>query len=258
MLRFIILVTVAACTLYCFAIGYWQAAVIGSSIAWLFYLAGTLRPSSRMFGPVITRLASDEVAITIDDGPDPLTTPALLKVLALHQIQATFFLIGKRAEANPDLVRAISAAGHAIGNHTQTHPSGSFWALGPWRMLKEIQQCQQVLKNILGHEVSLYRSPAGHTNPLVQPILNQLGLKRVAWSARGYDAVRKDVPAILKTIQPDLKPGAIILIHEATSVAEAVLTGLIDELNRRQLTCAVIEAQITLPRHHLTAPPRHL
>lgn len=214
------------------------AAIGFSFLCWMVFLFGTLRPNSSLFGSVISQLPepSSHVAITIDDGPDPHTTPALLEVLQRHRAIATFFLIGERAGRHPELVRAIAEAGHAIGNHSHTHPSGRYWCLGPQGMWREINGCQDLLGSLLPCRPALYRSPVGHTNPFVNPILETLGLRRVGWSARGYDAVSRDVGAIMDRIRPDLKPGAIVLLHEATPVATEVLERLLQELESNGLT----------------------
>lgn len=91
-----------------------------------------LSSSTRVLGPVITHLpvGSDGVLITIDDGPDPQTTPAMLDLLDAHGGKAVFFLIGEKARRWPELVRQIQQRGHEIGNHTEHHPAGRFWCLG--------------------------------------------------------------------------------------------------------------------------------
>src|SRR5690606_18061880 len=110
------------------------------------FVWGTLRPGSRLFGPVATRFdtAAPEVWLTIDDGPSP-DTAAILDLLDAHGAKATFFLVGERARARPDLVRDIAVRGHGIGNHSHTHPQARFWALGPGAMRREILDCQQAL-----------------------------------------------------------------------------------------------------------------
>src|SRR5579863_8843095 len=82
-----------------------------------------LAPGSRIFGEALTAPARPgELALTFDDGPNPAWTPKLLDILALHDVRATFFQLGGFAQAEPDLVRRIAAAGHLIANHTWSHP----------------------------------------------------------------------------------------------------------------------------------------
>lgn len=176
-------------------------------------LWGALAPSASLYGPVLTRLPGEGVWLTIDDGPSD-DTRALLDLLDAHQAKATFFLVGARAAKRPELVREIVARGHDIGNHSQTHPQATFWALGPARMRREILECQRTLRDIIGRSPVWFRSVVGHTNPFVHAPLRDAGLARVGWSARGFDAVKTDVDAVVAQIDASLAPGAIVLLHE--------------------------------------------
>lgn len=176
---------------------------------------GVLRPSSALYGPVLTHLPLREkrVWLTIDDGPSN-DTIALLDLLDAHRAQATFFLVGERAAARPDLVRAIAARGHGIGNHSHTHPQAWFWALGPRRMRQEIAGCQRALQAITGVAPRWFRAVVGHANPFVSAPLRDHDLARAAWDARGFDAVESDPAVVVARIERDLSPGAIVLLHE--------------------------------------------
>lgn len=207
-------------------------------------MLGTLRPSSHLFGAHQRELsaaqaARGEVWLTFDDGPDPVTTPILLEGLARHGVRAGFFLIGEKARRHPELVRAIAAGGHLIGNHSQTHPAGRFWSLPPKAMWQEIAGCQQTLTELLGSPPTLFRPPVGHHNPFVWPPLQALGLKMILWNCRGYDAVHQDSVAVLRRLAAGLKPGAIVLLHEGRADAGALLEGLLQCLAERGLTAAL-------------------
>ncbi|HST45999.1 MAG TPA: polysaccharide deacetylase family protein [Luteimonas sp.] len=186
-------------------------------------LWGVLRPGSRLFGPVLTRLPLHDrrIWLTIDDGPSD-DTEALLDLLDRHGARATFFLVGARATARPHLARAIAERGHGIGNHSQTHPQAWFWALGPRRMRAEVAQCQAALQAITGHAPRWFRSVVGHTNPSVHPALHAHGLARVGWSARGFDAVEADPATVVARIERGLAPGAIVLVHEGAPHGRSV------------------------------------
>ena len=194
--------------------------------AWVLY--GTLAPNARTLGPITTRCPKDEggenrIWITIDDGPDPETTPRLLELLDAAGVKATFFLIGERAQAHPGIVREIEARGHGIGNHTHTHPARSFWIAGPWRTAREIDRCQEVLAGILKAPPRWFRAPVGHSNLFTHPAIKPHGLQLLGWSARGFDGVGRPVEEILADLQPDLKPGAIVLLHDAREHSVEVL-----------------------------------
>jgi len=178
---------------------------------------GTFRPRSALFGPVLWRLRTEErVAwITIDDGPSD-DTPAMLDLLDARGVKATFFVVAERARARPELVREMLRRGHSIGNHSAAHPAGWFWALGPKRMSREIEGAQATLTEIAGAAPRWFRAVVGMSNPFVAAPLARLGLSRVAWSARGYDAVERDPARVSARILRTLAPGAIVLLHEGS------------------------------------------
>ncbi len=187
------------------------------------FVWGTLRPASRLFGPVATRFptAHPEVWLTIDDGPSD-DTAAILDLLDAHGARATFFLVGARARARPELAREIAARGHGIGNHSQTHPQARFWALGPGAMRREILDCQRALADITGTPPRWFRAVVGHANPFVHAPLREAGLARLGWSVRGYDAVESDPARVTARIARDLAPGAIVLLHEGAPHGRSV------------------------------------
>lgn len=203
-----------------------------TSFAWLLFalvlatmMIGTLVPRCALFGRMIKQLpaSGNQVLLTIDDGPHPQHTPAILDILDQHCIKALFFLVGERAAQHPQLVREILARGHEIGNHTQTHPAATFWMLRPVRLWREIAGCQETLTSLCdGRPPRFFRPPAGHHNLFTALIAKSLGMKMMLWSARGFDGVIHHVPAITRRIARRLQAGAIVLIHEGTPVAVEV------------------------------------
>ena len=189
----------------------------------LVFVWGTLRPRSALFGPVLSRLPVHEPVawLTIDDGPSA-DTEAMLDLLDAHGAKATFFVVATRAQARPDLVREIVRRGHDLGNHSASHPSAWFWALGPRRMAQEIEGAQATLRDLTGVVPRWFRAVVGMANPFVAASLARLGLTRVAWSARGFDAVTADPAKVVARIERDLAPGAIILMHEGAAHGRSV------------------------------------
>ncbi|REJ84382.1 MAG: polysaccharide deacetylase family protein [Acidobacteria bacterium] len=221
------------------------------------FVAGLL-PRSRLLGPNLTACArrhpqtgEPAVALTFDDGPDPRATPEALDLLAGAGARATFFCIGERAAAHPELVRRISAGGHRIENHTFTHPLHFAW-LGPRGLAREIDRAQEVLGELADRAPRLLRAPAGIRSPLLQPLLSRRGLRLASWSRRGYDAVHDDPRAILRRLTRDLRPGEVLLLHDGRAHGSArrgrrlpvleVLPALLAELERRGLRTTLLEA----------------
>jgi peptidoglycan-N-acetylglucosamine deacetylase len=196
----------------------------------------TLRPASRLLGPVVTRFdtARDEVWLTIDDGPSPDDTESMLDLLDEHGARATFFVVGERVAEQPETIAAIVRRGHAVANHSHTHPSGSFWALGPDRIRREIDDCNAAIESATGSACTLFRAPVGMKNPFVHPILAERGMQLIGWSARGFDGVGRVAPAaVASRIARTISPGAIILLHQGRRAADGTLVSV--EVLRRVL-----------------------
>lgn len=202
--------------------GFAGAAAIAAAFCW-----AVLNPGCQWLGPVYRKTKNDEILITIDDGPDPHDTPLFLDLLDRHETKAIFFMIGEKVRAHPELAREVVRRGHEIGNHTLTHPAASFWCASPWRTWREIAGGQQAIEEATGKKPRLFRAPVGHRNFFTHPIASSLGLEVMAWNRRGYDAVGKDAGKVLARILPDLTKGDIVLLHEATPIAEEVLTGVL-------------------------------
>ncbi len=208
---------------------------------------GVLMPRSRFYSPCLSKLPTRErvVWLTIDDGPSPETL-AMLDLLDAHHARATFFVVGERAAAHPELIREIVRRGHGIGNHSASHPAALFWALGPAHMRDEITRCQDTLRAITGTAPIWFRAVVGMANPFVSAPLRDLGLARVAWSARGYDGVAGDVVQVVARIERDLSPGAIVLLHEGAAHGNNIdiLRGVLAKLDAAELR-AVLPEQIS-------------
>ena len=150
------------------------------------YAYASLWPGSRLFGEALTAPARpDELALTFDDGPNATWTPKLLDVLASHELRATFFVLGGRAKAAPELVRRTAAAGHVIGNHSWDHPDLARSSSDVIR--EELGRTQDMLEQITGKAVKFFRPPYGARRPAVFRIAREMGLKLVLWNAMTSD-----------------------------------------------------------------------
>jgi peptidoglycan/xylan/chitin deacetylase (PgdA/CDA1 family) len=206
--------------------------VLALSHALLLY--PTLRPNVQWFGPVVTRFAteSQEVWLTIDDGPTD-DTRAVLDLFDEHGVKATFFVKGILAEQQPLLVREMLARGHSVANHSQTHPSGSFWCSLPGRVADEIDGCNRALAGATGSGSTWFRAPVGLKNPAVHPALSRRGMRLIGWTARGFDAVVSDPEQVVARILPNLQAGAIIVLHQGRDHSLRVLEHVIVALKER-------------------------
>jgi len=213
----------------------WPFALAGGAVIAAWICRAVLSPYCQWLGPVELTTGDSEIFITIDDGPDPHDTPVLLELLDRHQTKALFFMIGEKVREHPELAREVVRRGHEIGNHTMTHPQGSFWCAGPWRTRREIEECQKTIREITGREPRWFRAPVGHRNLFTHPVTNALGLRVMAWNRRGFDAVEKDAGKALARILPDLGGGDIVLLHEATPIAEKVLGGVLEKVSPHQV-----------------------
>ncbi|MFD1121229.1 polysaccharide deacetylase family protein [Methylophilus flavus] len=158
----------------------------------------------------------NEVALTIDDGPDPAVTRPVLDILDHYQVKATFFYIGYKAAKHSELCREIVARGHAIENHSQHH-SVYFSMFGYTRMANEILAAQETLQQITGIRPRFFRAPAGLRNPFLDPVLKRLGLQLASWSVRAFDTRTNDADKVKIRLINGLRPGAIILLHDGNA-----------------------------------------
>ncbi len=184
-----------------------------------------LWPRSQALGSNWTHLppaaaARGEVALTIDDGPDPQVTPAVLALLDRLQTRATFFCIGRQAEAHKSLVQEIVACGHSVQNHTHTHPH-HFSLMGPARMRDEIQRAQDTLAELTGQAPHFFRPPAGLRNPFLAPVLHHLKLQLVSWTRRGFDTQDTNPERVTQRLTQGLAAGDIVLLHDGHAARTA-------------------------------------
>ncbi len=177
-------------------------------------LIPTLWRNCAWFGPLATGFATErrEVWLTIDDGPEPRDTPAMLDLLAAHGAKATFFTIGRKVDAHREIAWRAHCEGHQIGNHTHSHPAAWFWALGPAATRAEIERGADSIRAAIGARPQVFRSPVGMTNPFVHRALN--GQRAIGWSASGLDGLSARGPKVVDRLMESVRPGAILVLHE--------------------------------------------
>ena len=228
------------------------AAVIAAPAVWPWALGAVainhalvtatgLWPRSTWLGPNLRRLpdasaARGEISLTIDDGPDPEVTPAVLDLLDEAQARATFFCIAAQAEAHPQLCREIVRRGHSVQNHSHRH-AHTFSISGPRAIRSEIERAQETIAQITAQRPRFFRAPAGLRNPFLDPVLFDLGLQLVSWTRRGFDTMRGDPADVLARLTRALSAGDILLLHDGnaarTAGGRAVLLDVLPALLKR-------------------------
>lgn len=189
-----------------------------------------LWPRSRLLGPNLidlheTDAGTGKVFLTIDDGPEPEITPTVLELLAAHGASASFFLIGRKAHAHPELIARIAAQGSRIENHSWAH-SHRFSLMGRRSLQRELARAQSTLVAPDGRAPNWFRAPAGLRNPLLEPVLCRLGLHLAAWTRRGFDTRESDADTVLRRLAGDppgslLREGDILLLHDGNPARDA-------------------------------------
>lgn len=177
------------------------------------------------------------VALTFDDGPDPVDTPKLLDLLQEKGVKATFFVVGKRADRYPEIVRRAWVEGHLIANHTWSHYS-LFCFLMPRRLRAEIERGTDSVRRSCGFRPRFFRSPVGMRHPLLGPYLKDAALEYVSWTIRTRDTLTANSSVLARRILK-AQSGDIILLHDhlpgGTDAMLQALPRVIDELRQRGL-----------------------
>lgn len=259
----------AALALPVFLPGAWPWSVAALVANHALITAAGLWPRSNWLGPNLTRLPEAaarrcEVAVTIDDGPDPEVTPTVLDQLREHGAHATFFCIAERARRHPELVQRIVDEGHSVQNHSLRHRH-HFSLLGSAGYARELSAAQEVLGGLTGERPRFFRAPAGLRNPFLQPVLARQGLLLTSWTRRGYDTRERDPHRVLGRLCRGLAAGDILLLHDGHAARAAdgravvlhVLPALLQQMQRQSLGAVTLD-QALRPAPSANAINAHL
>jgi peptidoglycan/xylan/chitin deacetylase (PgdA/CDA1 family) len=212
-----------------------------------------LWPKGQLLGPNLTRLPASaaqrkEVALTFDDGPDPEVTPQVLDLLDRYQAKASFFCIGEKAAAYPDIVKDIVRRGHSVENHSYRHPH-AFSFFGTKRLRHEVQTAQETITAVAGRAPLFFRAPAGFRSPMLDPVLARAGLHYASWTRRGLDGVKSDPAAVLRRLTTGLAAGDVLLLHDGARepVVLTVLPVLLERLAEQGLKSVSLPMAFAVP-----------
>ena len=237
---------------------YWPYAAGAVALSHAILTAAGLWPRSAWLGPNWTALPEHDgapdlrdIAITIDDGPDPEVTPRVLELLDRYEAHATFFCIGEAARRYPSLIEAIVTRGHTVENHSQHHRH-YFSLLGPRGLQREIEAAQRTLSELSGTAPLFFRAPAGLRNPFLEPVLCRLGLQLASWTRRGFDTRASDAGLVAKRLLHGLAPRDILLLHDGHAARDEqgrpvvldALESVLRAARDAQLRCVTLRAAI--------------
>ncbi|MDP3538233.1 MAG: polysaccharide deacetylase family protein [Azonexus sp.] len=216
----------------------WPWALGAVALNQLVIFGGVLLPRSSLLGPNLVRLSAAatqrrEIALTIDDGPDPEVTPRVLDQLDAANIKASFFCIGREARQYPALCREIVARGHRVENHGDSH-SWAFATFGLKRIRADISAAQATLADITGQAPQFFRPTAGLRNPFLDPVLCALDLQLACWTRRAYDTRNGKPQNVYDRLTKGLGAGDILLLHDGnaalTPAGEPVILAVLPRL----------------------------
>lgn len=227
----------------------WLAAVLALALA-ATITVGVAAPRSGVFGRVVlcAETQAPVVALTFDDGPDPLQTPVVLDLLQQAGQRATFFVVGRKAAQHPELLCEIVRRGHVLGNHS--------WQHAPWTpaipaplLTAELRRMNAFLTDISGTSPRWFRPPVGLLSPPVWAAARRAGLRTVIWSTTARDGVPRANPQqAFERLCAGIRPGAVLVLHDGVAGRDGqahavldVLPRVLDELKRRGLQSVTLD-----------------
>lgn len=194
-----------------------------------------------------------KIALTFDDGPDKTYTPQVLDVLQEYNVPATFFLLGRRVDKNPELARRIREEGHIVANHTWSHVNLD--RVSDNRFNRQINETENVIEQKTGMDTALLRTPEGIISRDVLEKARNMGYRVIYWSVDSRDWLDQDVDKILINTLPAVNKDSVILLHSAggkghdLSSSVEVLPELIETLRMRGYTFVNLDELLKVPAY---------
>jgi peptidoglycan/xylan/chitin deacetylase (PgdA/CDA1 family) len=219
------------------------------------YLVGTFGRNSILFGQVArTHSAGGRFALTFDDGPDPLYTPMISKLLAERSHRATFFVLGANARKYPRVLEQLLADGHELANHGFDHRLLAF--SGPPTLRRQIKETEEAIFAATQRQpAELFRPPHGVRSPWLGITLTSLGYRICGWTGSSFDTAQPGAHAIVERSCRRLREGSILLLHdgdgsgrgESRQQTVEALPGILAEAERRGLRSVWLSSLLELP-----------
>ncbi len=220
------------------------AALTAVALAHAAPAAAFLPGPRRAFMPRLAGLTTPgHIALTFDDGPAPASTPQFLRVLAAHDVRATFFVLGEQARRSPSLITEITEAGHDLGVHGWDHRC--LLRKTPRRTYRELRDTRDLLHRLTGAPPRWFRAPYGVFSTASLVAAHRLGLAPILWSTWGFDWTTGCTPdSIRRRVGSNLGDGGTILLHDsdvttgngAWRATLGALPGILADCRRRGLT----------------------
>ena len=210
--------------------------------------------SATIFGPSVWRGPRDRpaLALTFDDGPSE-GTPQILEILNQYGVPATFFQCGANVERLPAVAREVRAAGHTIGNHTQTHPA--FYLRSARFIEKELSLAQQTIETHTGAVPEWFRAPFGARWFGLRRAQRRLNLTGVMWTVIGYDW-KLNAEGIFQQLTRRVSNGAILCLHDGRELSAKPDIGATVEAVRRLVPVLLDRGYTFETLGHLLCPTK--
>lgn len=229
----------------------WLIAPTLIAVALLVYGSGTIQSNFHAKAYCSGNSTEKEIALTFDDGPNPVYTPKVLSLLAEYQTPATFFVIGKHIPGNESILKQIDADGHSIGNHTYTH--SFFIDFKSTRAFKdELSRTSDAVYKIIGKRMRLFRPPYGVTTPHLAKASKGLGYRIIGWNIRSLDTTSDSADIITQRVLTQIKPGAVILFHDTSDKTVEVLKRTLAFAQANDYKIVTIERLLGIKAYELT------
>lgn len=188
-----------------------------------------------------------DIAFTFDDGPDPTYTPVLLDVLKENGVKATFFVVGSKAEKNPDIIRRMHMEGHLLGIHNYEHTSN--WLMSPWKVKKGIEKTAAIIEEITGERTVYYRPPWGILNLI--DFIKKSRYFIILWSISAEDWKTSGGSDKIRRALSGIKGGDVVLLHdcgdtpgadiEAPAITIEALKDVLPAVKAKGYTCVRVD-----------------